>query len=183
MFGAINKLQILTHLPLLTIAVSANAWSFCASLVSLVNFELYDLGPLTTRVLRLHNDTVFQEGFADYGYGSKYFIINLGNPFYAFMLLIAGLFLLLILNKASLPRLLFFRDRLRLYLVWGSFINFFHEACLPMAISALIAFSLWSIKSFGEAVDQLAASIACVAVFIAVPPLKLWFLQDARDRL
>jgi hypothetical protein len=35
MFASINKLQILTHLPLLEIAVSANAWSFCASFVSL----------------------------------------------------------------------------------------------------------------------------------------------------
>lgn len=183
MFGAINKLQILTHLPLLNIAVSSNAWTFCASLVSLVNFVFYDFGPITSRVLHFKDDHPFSEEFEDYGYASKYFIINLGNLFYAFFSLVIGLLLMLCLNRASNPCLLKLRDKLRRSLIWGSFIEYFDEACLPMALSCLIAQSMWSIKNFGTAVDQIFSSCGILVIFIAVPLFKLVYLQYKRRDL
>jgi hypothetical protein len=94
MFGAIIKLQILIHLPLLDIAVSPNAKNFCASLISLVNFEIYDLGPQTSRLLALKDDEPFNDSFEEFGYQSKYFVVNLGNLFYVFIVFLAGLLLL-----------------------------------------------------------------------------------------
>jgi hypothetical protein len=183
MFASINKLQILTHLPLVDIAVAANAWSFCASFVSLVNFELYDLGPIASRVLALKNDHAYSDSFADYGYGSRFFVINLSNLYDVFLVFIAGLLLVVCLDKASNLRLLRLRDMLRRSLIWGAFVDYFNEACLPIALSCLISYKLWSFKSFGEAFDQLSSSSAMIAVFIAVPLFKLLYLQHKRNDL
>lgn len=140
MLDSIKKLQILNHLPLLNISVAANALNFCSSFFALVNFELYDFGPITSRVLGLKNDQAFSQSFAEYGYGSRFFVINLGNLYYAFLVFIAGLLLMKCLDKASNSRLLRLRDMLRRNLVWGAFIDYFNQACLPIALSCLIAY-------------------------------------------
>ena len=87
MFGAINKLQLMIHLLLMGISVASNAWVFFSSLVSFVNFDLIDTEPISRKVFALDSerDAAFSTNFEDFGYSSKFIIINLGMLFYGLL--------------------------------------------------------------------------------------------------
>lgn len=70
------------HILLLNIVVAPNALMFFSSLVSLVNFDLIDMEPLSRKMFKLKNDHPFSDVFDEFGYSSNYIIINLGMLFY-----------------------------------------------------------------------------------------------------
>jgi hypothetical protein len=57
LFGAMNKLQIITHFLLIHVSISSNAWSFFASLMSLVNFDIIDTEPMSRKIFRFKTDS------------------------------------------------------------------------------------------------------------------------------
>ena len=100
--------------------------------------------------------------------------------------MLAGLALIPILGKITHVRFIKLRDKLREKLredlVWGGFIDYFLEAYLVMALTALIVFSDWHIKNFGEGVDR-SVACACAALMLCVPLFKLIFLFRNRASL
>jgi hypothetical protein len=174
-FGAINKLQIMIHILLLNIVVAPNALMFFTSLVSLVNFDLIDMEPLSRKMFQLHNDQPFSDVFDEFGYSSNYIIINLGMLFYALIEFFLTLAIIPLLSKSKNARILKLRDKFQEDLVWGGFIDYFNEAYLVICITCLIAYSDWSLKNFGEGVDK-AVACAFAITIIGVPLFKLVFL-------
>jgi hypothetical protein len=57
LFGAMNKLQIIAHLLLIHVPISSNAWSFFASLMSLINFDIIDTEPMSRKIFRFQTDS------------------------------------------------------------------------------------------------------------------------------
>lgn len=170
------------HILLADISTASNAWMFFASLVSLVNFDILDVEPLSRKVLALHSDQPFSEGFEEFGYSSKFTIINLGTLFYALLTFLTGIMLIPCLSKASNARILKVRDKLREDLVWGGFIDYFNESYLVICLSCMIAYSDWTIKNFGEGLDQ-AITCAFAILIIGVPLFKLIFLHRKQNSL
>jgi hypothetical protein len=84
LFGAMNKLQIISHLLMIKVRIPPNAWLFFVSLLSLVNFDIIDTEPLSKRIFRFGMEQPFSDTFEELGYASKFFIINMGTLFYVF---------------------------------------------------------------------------------------------------
>lgn len=88
------------HLLLADITTASNAFMVFAALVEFVNFDVFDPETLSRKVFALNYDKPFSEGFNQFGYSSKYVIINLGTLFYALVIMLIGLMIIPCLSKA-----------------------------------------------------------------------------------
>ena len=140
----------MTHLLFINVALPSNAWVFFTSLVSLVNFDIIDTEPISRKILRLYLDHPFTDKFDELGYGSTFFIINMGMLLYAFIGFILGLLLIPILAKINYSRAQTLKTKLRRSLMWGTFIDYFNESYLVTAMSFLISVPSWTFKNAGE---------------------------------
>jgi hypothetical protein len=51
LWGTINIMQLVLHIPLINVILPDSAYLLCASLLSLMNFELYDPSDLNNYIL------------------------------------------------------------------------------------------------------------------------------------
>jgi hypothetical protein len=182
LFGAMRKLTIMVHLLIMNVRIPANAQYFFAGLLSFVTFDLIDLGPYIVRVFNLYDDEMLNENLSDLGYGSNYFMVNIGS----LLIVIAYLFFLLVFYASTHfikhKKFMHYRNKMVEGLLWNKIISFVSEAYMQLTISCIMNFLAFRFTSFGPSFSTIAAILSFV-VCVGFPIFSFCFLYKNRDKL
>lgn len=174
----------MVHLLLIDVKIPANAQVFFAGLMNFVTFDILEfLTPTIQDALNLYDTVEVDDNFANLGYGSNYFILNMGTLF----LVMVYFVLLLIFYAATVnvtnPRFVKIRAKLTTGLIWNNVICFLTESFMVLALCTTMNLAnSFHFKSVGTVISSnltMLGFLLCVGfpVFAAV------FLWKKRDRL
>lgn len=81
MFSAIKKLQIIVHMVLVSLAIPAVAQIFFSYLLDICAFSLFPTDEIYTFLLDLPEQDAVSVNFDQVGYGTNFYILNVGDLF------------------------------------------------------------------------------------------------------
>ena len=118
------------------------------------SFDIIDLDPLINKALNLNDTGPFNANFNAIGFGSMFFLNNMGSLLIGFVIYLIGLIAILclspFLNRKSWVNKCFIK--LKKSLLYNSIVAMMMESYSLICVSCLIAFDKISFKSNGEIV-------------------------------
>lgn len=144
-WGLINGLQLIVHLPLIAKAVFPEFTDFMFALI--IQVAQFDLIDSETYIFRGIFDMEIPDGYPSYHdlslekitYTSTYTILNLGTLYLIFIIFVIEAILLTLLKplvKICPSRLMRWHRTLSVALYWNSFLRLILEASLDLAIAS-----------------------------------------------
>jgi len=90
LWGLVNTLQIIAHLPMIELAMPQNAFIFFRTLTGLTQLEIIESGPIYEKLMTFdENEEALTSNFEQMGYETKTAILNMGPIFMYFCGIIA----------------------------------------------------------------------------------------------
>jgi hypothetical protein len=172
----------MVHLMLVNVASPANAQFFFSALLSLVAYNLIDITEPLREAFGLYDETLINEHFAELGYVSNAFIINMGNLFVAMIIFALLHVFRLVTRSATSPWLVKVRDFLTKDLVWNNTIALLIESFLVTAISCFINIRSLSWETKGLGLNSTLALIASISI-IGLPVFSILWIRRNKEEL
>ena len=120
----------------------------------IASFDIIDLDPYINKVLNLNETEPFNANFDAIGFGSMFFLNNMGSLLIGFVIYLVGLIAILclspFLNRKTWVNKCFIK--LKKSLLYNSIVAMMMESYSLICVSCLIAFYQISFKSYGEIV-------------------------------
>lgn len=172
----------MVHLLLINVVIPANAQFFFSNLLGIVSFNLVDISGQLRQAFGLYDEELINSNFADLGYVSNCFVVNMGNLFIV-MLLIALLHVIKYFTRnvkhpLVVKVLTFFLGDL----VWSTTIQFFIESLLVVSISCFTNISTLSWRTRGMGVNSVFA-LAAFAAVVGMPIFSFVWLRRNQKNL
>lgn len=151
LWGMISSTQMILHTFLFNIRLPSNAQLLCSKFIYIASFNLIPTDTIYNKIFVIEQTQPLTDNFNALGYGSLSLFHNLGTLFLFFFIHLISLIAFPILYKfrnsnALCKRLYDFKD----YTIGGSFIRFFMESYLQVAVSVLLSFKKLSEKTRSE---------------------------------
>ena len=139
-WGIVNGLQVVAHLPLFKVKSPGNVNTFNELFLEISNFDIVDTSTVNTKLIYWPEMDPISLNFQNAGFDSPLVIPQLGTLFYLFvgMICLTFLWLLLLLLAKIAPKTSFLSNKVRRFLIWNGSIRFFMEGYLDFALMALI---------------------------------------------
>ena len=134
-------LQFVICLPLFETEIPANAGIFYSIIMELAAFDLIDIGPMVTEILKLEHTDPVNEKFESLGYESLYFFNNVGSftLFIAADIALVLCWILLWVSKPVCPKCIGkLREKLRAKLFWNGITSTIMESIMNIIICAFV---------------------------------------------
>ena len=140
LWGMINGLQIVTHLPFFNVKLPGNANLFNNNLMTIANFDIIDIGIVTELFFYFPDEEPYSLTLSRSGYETKYLLLGLGFAAYTLAIYLAMVFVFVLLWPLSLcsKRVKKLTDKLKEKLFWNTLIRLFIELYLDVLVYAIV---------------------------------------------
>ena len=181
LWGLINSLQIIGHLPLLNLYIPANVYKFFQSIIMLSQINIIPVDRLISSFeLDMgieSNEFILTESLADFGYDSSDMIKNLQVMFLTILVLV-GIPVFLLLASLCFRWSQTAKQCLKLTvrkLFWNTYIRFLLEAYLALSICSLLRLKQFNFDSSSDSFLSLFAcfTIALLIIFLLLSTMVL----------
>ena len=185
-WGLIESLQAVSHMPLYKIKSPGNINAFIAFFDQIASFEFIDTSEYTSSFAYWPEMDGFSLNFKNAGFDSSLMVPELGTIFYMLLgsLALALVHVLLMGITLLFPKASCLSDRVRNYLYWNGSIRFFMETYLDFALLALLNvkeldwdLDFWSVRLsnyLAIIVTVLTCTLPVFFLFFYAYKLKKW---------
>ena len=97
LWSMINTQQLIVLMPCFDIQIPANVQMFFNQINKIASFDIVDLDPFINKVLNLNETEPFNDNFDAIGFGSMFFLNNMGSLLIGFVFYFIGLIAMFIL--------------------------------------------------------------------------------------
>ena len=134
----------------------ANVQLFFQQINKIASFDIINIDPLINKALRLNHTEPFNENFNAIGFGSMYFMNNMGSLLIGFLIYFAGILAMLILSpflsrKAWIKR---YFIKLKKMFLYNNLVGMMMESYSLICVCCMIACYNITFKSYGEIVQS-----------------------------
>jgi len=108
----------------------ANAQMFFNQINKIASFDIIDVDPLINKALKLNETGPFNDNFDAIGFGSMFFMNNMGSLMIGFVIYFAGIFTIVLLSPCLIrrPRLKQVFIKLKKMFLYNQFIGMMMES-------------------------------------------------------
>ena len=141
-WGMINGMSFMMHIPTLNIDFPSNAFLIISNVLLVVTFDIPylnmgTLGPIFNfpdedNVLVNDDQTNIRASFSLLCYGSAYMSNNLGSIFLYMLAMVYGLFLYVILDRFTHPFIVRLSNKIKDYFIWNYVIRLVIETYMQL---------------------------------------------------
>ena len=153
-WSMINAQQLVVLLTLFNVKMPANASIFYVNLMAIASFDFYEMGEFYDDILSLEPTAPYNENFELIGFGSLYFLNNLGTmsiSFIAYAIWVC-IILILYLFRKTWRRLRTLTRSSRHAMFFGTLITILNESYSVLSVCILLNIGYLSFDSFGQRV-------------------------------
>jgi len=164
----INTEQLIVLMPLFDVNMPANAQAFFNQLNKIASFDLIDIEPFIVWALNVNDTGPFNTHFDECGFGSLYFINNMGSMLIGFAIYIVGVIALALLDccNTKFERAAKMSEYLRRNLFHNYLIGMMNESYSLLSVCTLISFYHISFASYGDTIQTVTSMFFFAMLFI-----------------
>ena len=155
-------------MPLFDVNMPANAQAYFNQLNKIASFDLINIEPYIVWVLRVNETGPLTPNFDDCGFGSLYFINNMGSMLIGFAMYIVGIIVLTLLDCCNTKhkRAAQTSEYLRSNLFHNYIIGMMNESYSLLSVCTLIGFYHISFASYGDTIQTVTGMFFFAMLFI-----------------
>ena len=137
-------------------------------IIKIASFDIIDTDHLINKILELNTTTPFNSNFQSMGFGSMYFMNNMGTMFLAFVFYLIGILTLFSLDKCTLRSETIGKwvVRYRHKLFYNVFVSMMLESYSMISVCSLIHLHRIKFNSYGEIIQSVVLIIFFSSLFI-----------------
>jgi len=155
-------------MPLFDVNMPANAQAYFNQLNKIASFDLINIEPYIVWVLRVNETGPLTPNFDDCGFGSLYFINNMGSMLIGFAMYIVGIIVLTLLDCCNTKhkRAAQTSEYLRSNLFHNYIVGMMNESYSLLSVCTLISFYHISFASYGDTIQTVTGMFFFAMLFI-----------------
>ena len=180
-WSMMNALQIIVHLPLLSLSFPQNAKQMSFIFMDLAEFDVLPHGWLNPAFFNFDNPEPISEKFSEVGYDTSNFILNAGSVFWFIIMWVLLALAIKAIAKCfrSKPKIMAFSEKVHRVVFFTLIIRIGLESYLELLISALINIKEMKWNFSGESIASSLAAIFSI-IFLISPQLLHYVLMTKR---
>ena len=150
----INTQQLIVLMPLFNVQMPANIQAFFNQIIKIATFDIVSIEPYIVWVLKVNDTEALTPNFEALGFGSMYFLNNMGAMILGFIIYFVGIIFLAILDcfnpkyQAVAKR----SESIRATLFYNYIIGMMNESYSQISVCAFIGFYYMKFNSYGNTI-------------------------------
>jgi hypothetical protein len=176
LWGMINGLQIMSHMPLCNIKFPGNAELFNGFMIEIALFDILPSEWMLEQMIYYPPADPFNLNFQILQYESSYSVPNLGTIFFMFLtfLMLVPILITMAFFATDLKELRKHTSNLKDFLFWKGTIRFFTESYMEVLLASGLNLAMFASELDYKGVYF--ANYFSIALFVLAAGLPLWIL-------